>query len=786
MNVLMQTCGLVIVLFLFILFKSHKTLHLPSEHDFLWLMIVSMICLSLDILSVVAIYFKENIDVTLLHLICKAYVISLPWVGVINFAYVCIDLNSNVKNHRQLVRILSCFTLAVSILMLCLPIDVHDNGTEVYTAGPAVIASYAFTLFYILSTLTVSIYISKKSSQRRGFAVIITTCIWILAAAVQSVKNELLLVGFSQAIGIMILYIVLENPDGKLDKRLNCFNSNAFHEYIETRFKIADDFGLIAVSFVESNDFVNKNILEEAHLKKIISNISTRKGLFLFKNDFSNIVIVAEDEKMLDDIARDVVEMGREANIGEKDANVFVISSVKQFMSANELYNFIGYMRSNHVARLSTVIHVSDDMIDSYREIGIIKNEIDEAIKDERVEVFMQPIYNNATGKITSAEALVRIRKPDGSYLSPAIFIPVAETTGQIMELGEIVLEKVCAFIKENDMEKLGLTSIDVNLSAVQCDSSNMAGRICRIVDSYEIDTGFISFEITETAVSQAKDTLLENMDALVSRGFNFALDDFGKGESNLIYIVEMPVKFIKLDIEMSKAYFASQKAKDVIGAIADMAQRLGLPIVAEGIENEEEANGISKEGIQYIQGYYYSRPLPMYEFVEFINQFGSSGTLPEPAPLNDADKTDEPDCSFDPDDFKGCRVLLTDDNELNREIAQEILEDFEMIVDTADDGTAAVEKMMNAAAGDYDFILMDIKMPIMDGFEATRRIRALPDKAVAGTPVIALTAYTDDESKQFAEAAGMDAITAKPIDIGKIMGLVTEIKEKKNSEVPM
>ena len=111
------------------------------------------------------------------------------------------------------------------------------------------------------------------------------------------------------------------------------------------------------------------------------------------------------------------------------------------------------------------------------------------------------------------------------------------------------------------------------------------------------------------------------SMKKLIEKGFTFSLDDFGKGESNLMYVVEMPVSIVKLDYDMSKAYFNTQKAKHVVKAVVGMAHELNLKIVAEGIETENEIRTMREEGIDYIQGYYYSKPIPQEEFIAFVRQ---------------------------------------------------------------------------------------------------------------------------------------------------------------------
>ena len=192
MNILMQICGLLVVLFLFILLRSHKTLRLPSEKTFTVFLCIVFVSLLLDTLSVVAIHYRAVIPSWLLELSCKGYIISLMWVGWINFGYVSIDLNSTPQKHFRAQAILACVTCIESMVILLLPLEVYENGRIVYSYGPAVTMVYVFTLFYIVSTLITALYIRRKGSVRRSFAVILTTGIWILAAAIQFLNSMIL------------------------------------------------------------------------------------------------------------------------------------------------------------------------------------------------------------------------------------------------------------------------------------------------------------------------------------------------------------------------------------------------------------------------------------------------------------------------------------------------------------------------------------------------------------------------------------------------------------------
>ena len=152
-----------------------------------------------------------------------------------------------------------------------------------------------------------------------------------------------------------------------------------------------------------------------------------------------------------------------------------------------------------------------------------------------------------------------------------------------------------------------------------QCEDPKLAETYINIMERYKLEPSCINLEITESASIRAKDILLENMRVLMDYGVKFSLDDFGNGESNLNYIVDMPVSIVKFDRDMSQSYFASQKARFVMEAAMHMIHDMKLEIVSEGIETEEQAQAIEALGIEYIQGYYFSKPLPGGEFLELV-----------------------------------------------------------------------------------------------------------------------------------------------------------------------
>ena len=620
MNIQVQVCGLLVLLLLYVFYKSSKSLRLYSEKVFNIYLTVAIISLTMDILSIVAIEYRDKMSIWMVHGVCKGYIVSLIWLTMFALSYVLADLYSE-QMHKKRSKYIMLICALQSCIVFMLPISIYDDDEAVYTYGAAVLCVYAFVVIYLIATIVVSIRFFKRLNKRRVLAVSLWMLIWIVAALIQFMNNELLIVGFASAIGSLIMFVIMENPEGNLDRRIGCFNSYALSEYLKNTIESNKQFSVLEISLD------NFELLEESEtnidqiMRNILNFINREADTMAFKNFNSNLVIISSNGQKLKEAAEKILTKFSDDEVLSKEIKAVFVQDGNSFVSMDELFRFLTFIRMTYTEDNSKVLAVDEMIIEKFKEQYIIEQKIADALAEDRVEVFLQPIYSNKDGKFTSAEALVRIREKDGRLLSPGLFIPIAEVNGQIIELGDRVLEKVCECFKNTDILDLGIHYIEVNLSVVQCEMENLADRVIEIVKRYEIEPSRINLEITETASISARTVLLENMKKLIDYGFTFSLDDFGKGESNLMYIVEMPVSLVKLDYDMSKAFFNSIKAKHVVRAVVGMAHDLDLQLVAEGIETIEEIEGINQEGVDYIQGYYYSRPLPMPEFLDFLRK---------------------------------------------------------------------------------------------------------------------------------------------------------------------
>ena len=621
-----QIYALAIALVLLVLFLTTKRLTLKGTYPFLRTISIVIICLFFDALSCIAIrnwYTSDNVKElnNLVEAICKTYLITMIWVGWTNFCYVCLDLNSTRRRHNKLCLIMAGVTLVMSIVIAALNIGVVDDPNKgLYTEGPAVIATYIFALFYIFSSITVALYVLKQRNRRRGFAVLFSHIIWVCAAIIQALNNELLLVGLAMAFGLLILYIVMENPDAHIDRALECYSSSAFNEYLDFVFLKQKDICILDVSVISTSAMEGKGINIQKEVKKLIYRASKNRKIHIFKTFNVGLAIISENKKYIIDAIQDLINVAQNKGVS-KNILILYVSSIKGIKDTYNITKLMTYARQQFKEKPGEINEINNEFVDKFNSIDQINNEILKALDEDRVEVFYQPIYNTKENKFEIAEALCRIRNKDGSLLSPGLFIPVAESTGSIYLLGERIYRKVCDFYNEDKIETLGVKNIDVNLSAVQCDNIELAQKINEIAKEKNISPNLISFEITETAFSSVKANMLSNMNQLIECGFEFALDDFGKGASNLMYAIEMPVNVVKLDMELTQLFMKDEKAKAVVHAIIKMAHDMKIKVVSEGVETKEEADIISKAGIDYIQGFYYSKPLSKSEYLAFLKE---------------------------------------------------------------------------------------------------------------------------------------------------------------------
>lgn len=626
MNIKMQCCGIILLVVIFFFYYRQKKINLNTEKAFLRIFLVITIGLTLDILSMVVLNYSDSLPELLVDIVCKSYISSLVLVALNGVLYVCADIFSQSKRYHKR-NLIYCIIAGIGIVLIfVLPVykSVEDKSNT-YTYGPSALVTYAFCMGFFAVMIYLIVRHKAKMNPKRREAVQVWISLWLAAAIIQFFDKKMLLVGYAGAISIMIIYLKLENPEINLDRRTGLFNQNALIQYMKQMFSKGEDYSLLVIQV--PLPLMHNNPEEDKKIKMdIVRYISSIPNSIAFKGAEDEILLVLQNQEQTEEV-KGIIEDRFDIGWGKnKEVLVnpyfLIMPSAKIMNEPEDILPCLQYARRNSMdfAESGEVV-LNEDLISQMYEERQAEQLLADAIKNDWVEVYYQPIYSIKEKQFVSAEALSRIVDEEGIVVSPGIFIDIAEKNGMILKLGELVFKKVCQFISQNPLKELGIHYIEVNLSAVQGSYEHLADSFIEIMEWYHVNPAMINLEITESGSISAKKTLLDNMNKLIQYGVRFSLDDFGTGQSNLNYIVDMPVDIVKFDRSMIVSYFDNGKAKYVMDAAMHMIHGMQLQIVSEGIETKEQLDTMEDLGISYIQGYYFSKPISSTDFLSFLEQ---------------------------------------------------------------------------------------------------------------------------------------------------------------------
>jgi diguanylate cyclase (GGDEF)-like protein/PAS domain S-box-containing protein len=248
-----------------------------------------------------------------------------------------------------------------------------------------------------------------------------------------------------------------------------------------------------------------------------------------------------------------------------------------------------------------------------------IENLIRHGLKEDSFSVHYQPKIEISTGKIAGMEALVRFETPNKGLISPVVFIPVSEETGQIVDIGEVVLRKACFTTKKWVDAGLFDGRVAVNLSAVQFTQANLVAQIADILKESQLPAKHLELEITEGTVMHSPQAAIDTMLQIRAMGIHLSLDDFGTGYSSLAYLKKFPLNTLKIDKAFVDDIEQSEQGRNMVATIVTIAHNLGMDVVAEGVETNQQLNFLAGLNCEQLQGYLYSKPLATDHFQKYL-----------------------------------------------------------------------------------------------------------------------------------------------------------------------
>lgn len=592
----------------------------------------AVICV--DILSVIGIRFSAYIPYWVNVGIASLYYLLAYFTSGLIAVYLVYMIFEHSPNDHCLNKF-GISSLAMLGVEYALVVINWFNGCLFYFRDgayyPGPLNSVGYFILLIQVVLVGICYMKNKNIASKSVKTAMRSmpCVICVLVAFQLVYREMLMNGIMLALANLIIFISFQSSRIGVDYLTALSNREAFVEDLAVWAKKKQRCHIVLISLVKFGQ-VNRKFGQKSGdeflyaFARYLDQFSGCSKAYRVGN--VEFVLLCPDEKC-ENVGHCIEAIKRRLE------QPWVVGGLKYRLSAN--FSDILWERNDWdgtqiIEKLEYAMQLSkakgenqrvcfDDSINQMMERQkYVIEQMREAIEAKSFEIYYQPIYCWEPGVFCSAEALVRLRDKDGEMIYPGEFIPIAEETGMILEISWIIVEKVCAFLAQH--RELCLKAVSVNMSLQQFMEEGMVDRLDGIIRKCRIPHGLIKIEITERIISKNIEKVREIMENLKEKGIGFYLDDFGVGYSNFASVLSLPFDTIKLDKSLTDNVTESGKKKEIVQSIVGMFVN-DYSIVAEGAETAETVEELKHLGVDRIQGYYYSKPLPEADFLEFLEQ---------------------------------------------------------------------------------------------------------------------------------------------------------------------
>ncbi len=616
---------LLILLIILLFFFSLPRLSIKRNRYFVEMIIAETVTIISDISSSYADNHYELFSVKILYLLNLLYFVAFFTRSFIMYKFTVGILGVTMgasKAVRFIIRIPYYFCVMMSVLSFFDDLVFYVDATG-YHGGKLYNILYYCAFFYVLlSFLAISHFRKRLARRRERYSMFLYNAIIMAGIVIRLLLPRYLLMDTFVLMAVLVVYLAFENPEYYLELRSIVFNSRALREYLEEHTGREDCrcLGIVVRKYHEMRDIYGASRTDEAlnMIGRYIVQLCSGKKVFYCRK--GRFIVLGDGENNYGTICRDLMERFREA-WKSRDMEIYldvrfaIIELSDKVGSADVILNTMakGLEEADRSDSEMPVMITEKDLVSTEREMSI-KRCLENAIDEDGIELFLQPLVDAETGKVIGAEALSRLRDGNGELIAPGSFIGIAEKNGRINELGDQMFEKTCRFIKDNDIEKMGIKWLNVNLSPIQFMQKGLADRYAAVTKKYGIDPEMIHLEITEESLID-ETFMNRQVKAFNDKGFKFVLDDYGTGYSNLARLKKCPFINVKLDISLVWDY--CKQPDEILPMMIGAFKNMGFGITSEGVEDDGMAALMRKIGCDYLQGYYYSKPIPVDEFVE-------------------------------------------------------------------------------------------------------------------------------------------------------------------------
>ncbi len=550
------------------------------------------------------------------------------------FVIALTDTWHKLRQHKVCVYLTLAPIVAVIVVIATNPLTglLFRFDRLIYTRGPLFPSLYIVAVFYTAFGLIFLFTNRRLFTVRKLLSIVAIVPLLIMAMLVQLLYPYVLVEMYSNALGLLFISMTIQRPEEVIDTITGLRKTSAYVDDMKKNYINDKRVGVVMINSINyvslqsglSYDDTTALLAETANrLSTINRELKLCAGLYYIDRGRFRIVLDDENRWRIREVAERVnTELKHRYYVNGREADFLCCICCAQIPEdISDFKTLMSFGADFHdKCRFTGQIMTADEIFGQkhFRLMNKIDSIIENALVNHKLRVYYQPIYSTTEQRFVSAEALLRLIDDEYGFVSPEIFIPAAEKNGMILRIGDYVLEEVCKFIAGGDYKKLGLDYIEVNLSVAQCMQDDLADKILALVKKYNISPKTINLEITETAEATANSAMEKNLERLSAAGFSFSLDDYGTGYSNIKRVVSMPLKIVKLDKSFVDE-MNNPRMLIVVENTVKMLKDIDMEIVVEGIETEVMVERFAQLRCDFIQGYYFSKPIPEEKFVEFI-----------------------------------------------------------------------------------------------------------------------------------------------------------------------
>ena len=506
----------------------------------------------------------------------------------------------------------------------------------VYTTMPLSFLPYTMADINILISIAYIIIYRRLFTVRKLIALIMMLPVTVCIIISKIIFTDTMVMVFGNTVGVVIIAVMIQRPEKLIDSFTGLCKHSAYADDMKKNFAIRNHVSIVMVNIANYDslqkilgyDKTQKLLMMTG--KKILEKNRTAKthGVAYYLDRGRFRLVINTYNRINSEYAASLINdaLHQTVKIDKFDLNLIpYVCLAKCPEDIDNFQSLISFGTDFHekLPYNGEVIHADGSTVK--RMVSLLTgmdSRSERALANHGLQVYYQPIYSIEKKRFVSAEALLRLIDEKEGFISPEIFIPAAEKSGAIHKIGDYVLTEVFRFIASSEYKKLGLEYIEINLSVSQCMHHGLADSILESMSRYGVSSNQVNLEITESAASYDQSVMSENLEQLSAAGLTFSLDDYGTGYSNMYRIAALPLKIVKLD----KTFVNNQNSKmwTILQNTVRMIKDLNMEIVVEGIETEEMVKKFSDLKCDFIQGYFFSKPIPQREFVEFIDRWNN------------------------------------------------------------------------------------------------------------------------------------------------------------------